>query len=94
MRLERIQRDFLGGGAALVNKLHLVKWATVCSDSRGGGLGVRCFHNFNRALLSKWLWHFANERGSLWRKFINSKFVEDLGGCCSCMVRGSFGTSI
>ena len=55
---------------------------------------MRCFHNFNRALLSKWLWHFANERGSLWTKFINLKSVEDLGGCCSCMVRGSFGTGI
>ena len=65
MRLERIQMDFLWGGGALVNKSHLIKWTTVCSDIKGGGLGVRCFHNLNRAMLSKWLWCFANERGSL-----------------------------
>ena len=30
-RLEKIQRDFLwGGGALLENKMHLVKWSSVC----------------------------------------------------------------
>ena len=34
MRLERIQRDFLWVGGALVNKPHLVKWVIVCSDRK------------------------------------------------------------
>ena len=55
---------------------------------------MRCFHNLNKALLSKWLWRFANERASLWRKVISSKFGEDLGGWCSCMVRRSFGIGV
>ena len=90
LRLERIQRDFLWGGGSLVKKLHLVKWDTVCSDKREGGLGIRGFFNLNRALLSKWLWRFANERDSLWRKVINYKFGEDMGGWCSCKVHGSY----
>ena len=70
MRLERIQRDFLWGGGSLDKKRiwHLVKWAIVCSDGKAGGLGVRDLYNLNRALLSKWLWRFANERKFLWRK--------------------------
>ena len=36
-------------------KMHLVKWATVCSDRKAGGLGVRGLDNLIRALLSKWL---------------------------------------
>ena len=54
LRLEKIQKDFLWGGGALERKPHLVKWVTICSDKRKGGLGVRCLSTLNRALLCKW----------------------------------------
>ena len=65
LRLDRIHRDFLWGGGDLDKKPHLVKWAIVCFDKKEGGLGIRGFYNLNKALLSKWLWRFANERDSL-----------------------------
>ena len=34
LRLEQIQRDFLWDVEALEKKLHLVKWAIVCSDKK------------------------------------------------------------
>ena len=71
-RLEKIQRDFLWGGRNLEKKPHLVKWATVCTDKKVGGLGVRGLHK----LLGKWIWRFANERNSLWRVAIRRKFGE------------------
>ena len=74
MIVEWIQRDFFWGGGSLDIKTHLVKWAIVCSGRKAGGLGVRGLYNLNRALLSKWLWHFENERKSLWRNVISSKF--------------------
>ena len=49
--------------------------ATVCFDKKERGLD-----------LSKWIWRFANERDSSWRKVISSKFGEDPGGWCSCKV--------
>ena len=94
LRLEQIQRDFLWGGGSLYKKSHLVKWATVCSNKKEGGLGVRGLYNLNKAFLSKWLWRFANERDSLWRKVIGSKFREDLRGWCSCKVRGNYGSRV
>ena len=82
-RLEKIQREFLWSGGSLVKKTHLVNWKTVCTEKKKGGLGLRRFSILNKALLCKWCWRFANERDSLWRKVICSKFGEDSGGWCS-----------
>ena len=52
--MEKIQRDFLWGGGALVQKPHLVRWNMVFLEKRKGGLGVRNLSLMNIALLSKW----------------------------------------
>ena len=90
-RLEKIQRDFLWGGGSLEKKAHLVKWITVCTTKKKGGLGLRRFSNLNKVLLCKWCWRFVNERNSLWRKVISCKFGEGIGGWCSGDIRGGFG---
>ena len=54
LRLEKIKRDFLWGGGALVQKPHLVRWNMVFLEKRKGGLGVRNLSLMNIALLSKW----------------------------------------
>ena len=64
-KLERIQRQFLWGGSDRDKKISLVRWATVCTDKRKGGIGIKRFSNMNKALLSKWSWRFANDRDSL-----------------------------
>ena len=71
-----------------------MSWATVCTDKKVGGLGVRGLHKLNKALLGKWIWRFANERNSLWRKTIRKKFGESQGGWCSGEVKNSFGTGL
>ena len=50
LRLEKIQRDFLWGGGALVQKPHLVRWNLVCLDKKKDGLGVRNLALMNSAL--------------------------------------------
>ncbi|KAJ9675647.1 hypothetical protein PVL29_024530 [Vitis rotundifolia] len=64
-RLEKIQRDFLWGGGNLERKPHLVRWELVCLSKKKRGLGVKCLSSFNKALLAKWNWRFANEREAL-----------------------------
>ena len=78
-RLEKIQRKFLWSGGSLVKKTHLVNWKTICTKKKKEGLGLRRFSILNKALMCKWCWCFANERDSLWRKVISSKFGEDYG---------------
>ena len=93
-RLERIQRQFLWGGSDGVKKVSLVNWATVCTEKKKGGFGIKSFSKMNKALLSKWNWRFANDRNSLWRKIISSKFGESLDGWHTRDLRGGYGTSL
>ncbi|KAJ9708014.1 hypothetical protein PVL29_000195 [Vitis rotundifolia] len=93
-RLEKIQRDFLWGGGALENKPHLVSWKTICTTKNDGGLGIRKLATFNKALLGKWLWRFANENDSLWKQIISSKYDLQDGGWCSKVVRDRYGVGV
>ena len=68
------------GGGALEQKLHLVRWPIVCVDKRKGGLGVKSLGTFNKALLGKWVWCFANERKVLWNRVIRRKYGEEREG--------------
>ena len=93
-RLEKIQRDFLWGGGNLERKPHLVNWNIVCREKSRGGLGVRGLSMMNQALLCKWCWQFANERDSLWRLVIGTKFGEEVGGWNTRDIRGGYGTGL
>ncbi|RVW54709.1 NADH dehydrogenase [ubiquinone] flavoprotein 2, mitochondrial [Vitis vinifera] len=90
-RLEKIQRDFLWGSGALENKPHLVSWKAICAAKKEGGLGICSLATFNKALLGKWLWRFANENESLWKQIISSKYDLQEGGWCSKGVRDRYG---
>ena len=77
MRLEKIQRDFLWGGGVLKQKPHFVRWPIVCEDKSKGGLGVKNLGSFNKALLGKWAWCFANKKKTIWNQVIRRKYGEE-----------------
>ncbi|RVX03364.1 putative ribonuclease H protein [Vitis vinifera] len=86
----RFKGTFCGGGGALEQKPHLVRWSIVCLDKRSRGLGVKSLGAFNRALLGKWVWRFANERKALWNQVIRGKYGEERGGWRSCETREAY----
>ena len=45
--------------------MHQVNWKTICSLVPRGGLAIKNFMIFNKALLGKWLWRFGQEEISL-----------------------------
>ena len=44
----------------------------------------------NKALLCKWCWQFTNERDTLWRLVISTKFGEEDGGWNTSDIRGGY----
>jgi hypothetical protein len=55
---------------------------------------VRNLVLFNRALMGKWLWRYATERGALWRRVVDAKYDSLSGGWCSKEVGGSYGVGV
>ena len=55
---------------------------------------MRSLSKMNIALFCKWCWGFANERDSLWRMVISTKFGEGDGGWNSNDIRGGYGTGL
>ena len=82
-RIEKLQWNFLWGSFGDDPKIHLVKWATICSPISSGGLGIGNIRLFNEALLRKWLWRFGIEEDALWRQVIEMKY-----GCVCVWGRG------
>jgi hypothetical protein len=62
--------------------------------TEAGGLEVRNLIQFNRALLGKWLWRFANEGGAWWWKLVEVKYDMMRGGWCSKEVGGPHGVGL
>ena len=49
---------------------------------------------FNKALLGKWLWRYATEPMSLWRRVVDSKYGSQWGGWCSKHSKEPYGVSL
>ena len=92
--LEKIKRDFLWGGGNLEKKIHLVSWDIACFSKEKGGLGIRRLSIINRALLGKWVWRFAEEEYSIWKKVIRLKYQVEQGGWFTKIPRGSGGVGL
>ena len=65
-------------------------WDIVCLDKRKGGLVVKRLSTLNKALLSKWNWLFAIEKGALWNCVISGKYREEEVWWCSREMREGF----
>lgn len=64
-KLERLQRIFLWDVVDGTKKFHLVRWETLTSPKRWGGIEVKDLKVFNKAIMDKWLWRFGVEREDL-----------------------------
>nr|CAN77925.1 hypothetical protein VITISV_028684 [Vitis vinifera] len=80
-RLEKLQRNFLWGGANGGNKAHLIKWEVVCMDKKKEGWG-------------KWIWRFAWAKEELWKKVLEAKYGQEEFGWRTRKANGVFGVGV
>ena len=93
-RIEKLQRDFLWGGANGGSKIHLVNWEAVCANKEKGGLGLRKITLLNKALLGKWIWRFACAKEELWKKVLEAKYGKEELGWRTRKANGAFGVGV
>lgn len=71
--IRKLQRDCLWEPGDF-RKDHLLKWRIVYRPAEKGALGLGNLIIRNDALLTKWLWWFPREVGSLWHLVIFAKY--------------------
>ncbi|XP_057443259.1 uncharacterized protein LOC130735191 [Lotus japonicus] len=71
---KKIVRRFLWGAKENENKLAWVSWSKICRPKEEGGLGVRDWGLFNKALLGKWRWRLLKDKDNLWSKVLHAKY--------------------
>ncbi|XP_077215844.1 uncharacterized protein LOC143850484 [Tasmannia lanceolata] len=76
VRIEKLMRDFIWSGPDLKKKIHTVSWNDICLLKCEGGLGLRKIEQINTALQIKLLWNILQDSKSLWRQWLNSKYLQ------------------
>ncbi|WMV48519.1 hypothetical protein MTR67_041904, partial [Solanum verrucosum] len=56
---------------------HLVKWKSVITGKKNGGLGIKNLNLQSKALQMKWLWKYANGNQLLWERVIEAKYIPE-----------------
>ncbi|XP_057443833.1 uncharacterized protein LOC130735985 [Lotus japonicus] len=71
----RLMRRFLWGGVDDDSrKISWIKWEDICISKLDGGLGIKNWDTFNRALLGKWRWKLLNDKSGLCSRIIWAKY--------------------
>ncbi|GKE42877.1 RNA-directed DNA polymerase, eukaryota, reverse transcriptase zinc-binding domain protein, partial [Tanacetum coccineum] len=65
-------RGFLWCNGELTRGKAKVTWKDVCMPKEQGGLGIKPLEMWNKTLLIKHLWNIAENKESLWVKWINT----------------------
>lgn len=70
-----IQMNFLcGKRSAKKRGIAWISWKSICKSKAEGCLGIKDVSNFNRALLSKWIWRFLKEERALWVGILQERY--------------------
>ncbi|XP_074266889.1 uncharacterized protein LOC141590182 [Silene latifolia] len=78
-KIDAVCRAFLWHGQESKESPALVSWKQICIPRRKGGLGLKVLHQWNVALLGKYVWWIEMKTGHLWWRQSNSDYNVKLG---------------
>ena len=71
--INKILKNFLWNQGEVSNGQAKVSWKNICKAKCQGGLGLKDLGVWNKAMISKHIWHIATDKESLWVKWINTE---------------------
>lgn len=74
LELNGIIAKFWWGSGGEKKGIHWLSWDKFCSPKGSGGLNLRAFEDFNRALLAKQGWRILRNENSLATKIFKAKY--------------------
>ncbi|CAN6571026.1 unnamed protein product [Malus baccata var. baccata] len=72
--LDALISKFLWGQKKGENRIHWVSKEILGGSKQEGGLGLRCFTDFNDALLAKQCWRLLSDPNSLWAMVLKARY--------------------
>ncbi|KAH0976264.1 hypothetical protein GBA52_025983 [Prunus armeniaca] len=79
--LDKLNRNFFGGGSDKKTKVHLCRWDLLCKPKSKRGLGFKKCHDMNKALLAKTSWRLLKKDEGLWAQIFEKKYLRGHSPC-------------
>ncbi|KAJ8426825.1 hypothetical protein Cgig2_022606 [Carnegiea gigantea] len=76
-KLSRIYRNYLWEGSADSRRIPHVAWHQVYLPKTQGGLGLKDYNAWNKALIGKLVWAVAHKKDILWVKWIHGRYMKN-----------------
>lgn len=76
-KCDSIIANFFWGNHQNPKTPHMLAWTKICQPKQNGGLGIRAFGDFNKALLGRQAWRIISNRDSLLSRVFMAKYCYD-----------------
>jgi len=75
-KLTQISRNFLWSASEEHKRPPHISWYNTCLPKNQGGLGLKDYGCWNKALTAKLVWDVATKKDKLWVKWIHEKYIK------------------
>ena len=75
-RITKICRNFLWGGTPEYKKAPYISWHRTCLNKTQGGIGIKDFEAWNKAINAKLVWAIARKKDLLWVKWVHGRYLK------------------
>ncbi|XP_074289313.1 uncharacterized protein LOC141614467 [Silene latifolia] len=76
-KIESVCRAFLWYGNENKERPYLVSWKQICKPKRKGGLGFKNLHNWNLALIAKYVLWVEKKAYHLWVRWVHAIYIKN-----------------